>query len=216
MTELITKSFDLELHKFDSDEGLIKAYVTTFGNVDKVGDIIAPDALNKFVKEFNEEERVLAMLWNHKQDDPIGQWTKFEINSRGVKGTGEIFTEVSRGADTRALIRRGVVGSVSIGFVSKTHEQLEDGGRLFKEIELREVSVVLNPANPKAKITSAKNTDGKIDIRKLEEILRDVDLSQRERKAIIAGAVKELSNLRDVVDSRKSLIAGVASLLNKE
>lgn len=214
MNEIVTKSSDipLEFHKFDGDEGKLVAYVTTFNNTDSVGDVIAPGALDKFVKRFNEEEKQLPMLWNHDKNELIGEWTKFEINTRGVKGFGEIFTDVTRGNDVRNLIRRGSVGSVSIGFRSGDYESREEGGRVFKEIELVETSVVLNPANPKAKIVSAKNDDGQIDIRKLEEILRDVDLTQRERKLLLAEGVKGLMSQRDVADSSID-ISKVAQLL---
>ena len=206
--ELITKSSEtpLEIHKFDGDEGKLVAYVTTFNNADVVGDIMAPESLDKFVKEFNETEKQLPMLWQHDKNELIGEWTKFEINSRGVKGYGEIFTDVTRGNDVRNLIKRGAVGSVSVGFRSKNYEQLEGGGRLFKEIDLVETSVVVNPANPKARIVSAKNEDGKIDIKLVENALRDVGLGQKERKMLLAGGVKELMRLRDVADPKMDLV----------
>ena len=205
--ELITKSTDLELQKFDSDLGQLSAYVTTFGNADVVGDIMAPGALDKFVNEFNDSGRKLAMLWNHKADEPIGVWNKFEINSRGVKGFGEIFTDVTRGNDTRNLIKRGVVGSVSVGFVSNKFEQLESGGRLFKEIELREVSVVLSPANPKAKITSAKREDGSVDLKLVAKLLRNAGLSHSEAKSLIAEGQTSLRNVVDEEAKKQEMAA---------
>ena len=74
--ELITKSSDtpLEIQKFDGDEGKIVAYVTTFNNADVVGDIMAPESLDKFVKQFNETEKQLPMLWNHSKNELIGEW----------------------------------------------------------------------------------------------------------------------------------------------
>ena len=197
MSETIIKmTTDLELQKFDGEVGKLTAYVTTFGNTDKVGDIIAPGALDKFLKEFEETKQRLPMLWQHDKNELIGEWTAFEINSRGVKGTGEIFTEVSRGNDVRNLIKRGAVGSVSIGFTSKQAETLENGGRLFKEIRLVETSVVINPANPRAKITSAKNEDGSVNVTNLEKILRDAGLSRKESKTLLSSGG---SDLRDAV-----------------
>lgn len=205
--ELITKSTDLEIHKFDSDAGSLTAYVTTFGNADKVGDVMSPGSLDKFVDDFNDSGRKLAMLWQHKTDEPIGVWNKFEINSRGVKGYGEIFTDVTRGNDTRNLIKRGVVGSVSVGFVSNKFEQLESGGRLFKEIELREVSVVLSPANPKAKIVSAKRDDGSVDIKLVEKLLRDAGLSRSESKSLLHEGIAGLRDAFSVESEKQDLVS---------
>ena len=215
--ELITKSLDtpLEVHKFDGDEGQLTAYVTTFGNTDKEGDIIAPGALDKFIANFkNTPGSTLPMLWQHNQTEVIGEWTDFTINSRGVKGTGEIFTDVTRGNDVRNLIKRGAVGSVSIGFRSKDYEVRNNGeGFLFKEIELIETSVVLNPANPRAKITSAKTEDGQIDLRKLEKALREAGLSRKESMTLIS---KGKEGLREVVDQdqkNKMFINNLSQLL---
>ena len=213
---IIKMSTDLELQKFDSDVGKLSAYVSTFGNADKVGDVMAVGAFDKFLDVFkNTPNATVPMLWQHDKNELIGEWTKFEINSRGIKGYGEIFTDVTRGNDVRNLIKRGAVGSVSIGFISGDYETLEGGGRLFKEVDIKETSVVISPANPKARITSAKTEDGKIDVRKLESILRDVDLSQRERKLLLAEGLKGLMNHRDVVDNQKKLAENVAKLLKK-
>ena len=194
MTDLITKDTSLELTKFDTDEGKIVAYVTTFNNQDKEGDIIAPGALDKWVKEFKQSESRLPMLWQHDKKEVIGQWTDFEINTRGVKGYGEIYTDVTRGNDVRNLIKRGAVGSVSIGFKGRGRE-MEKGGRYFEEVELFETSVVLTPANQRAKIVSVKDDQG-LNPTLLEAALRDVGLSKKESKIIINAAASEL---RDVI-----------------
>ena len=207
--ELITKSSEtpLEIQKFDGDEGRIVAYVTTFNNSDVVGDIMAPGSLDKFVDEFNQTNKQLPMLWQHNNNELIGEWTKFEINSRGVKGYGEIFTDVTRGNDVRNLIKRGAVGSVSVGFRNKNYEQIEGGGRLFKEIELVETSVVVNPANPKARIVSAKNEDGSINIRNLEKALRDAGLSRKESQLVLSGKARELRDALRRESAKNELIA---------
>ena len=182
--DLILKlSTDLDYQRFDAKAGELEAYVTTFKNVDVVGDVIAPGALDKFIKRFTENKQTLPMLWSHKQDEPIGVWTEFKADSRGVIGKGEIFTDVTRGNDVRNLIKRGAVGSVSIGFRAKEYDNIEGGGRLFKEIELFETSVVLTPANPKALITQVKADDGSVNIKLVERLLRDAGLSRSESKS---------------------------------
>ena len=211
--ELITKSSDIpfEIQKFDGDEGKLVAYVTTFNNADSVGDIMAPGSLDKFVKRFNDEEKQLPMLWQHNNNELIGQWTKFEINSRGVKGYGEIFTDVTRGNDVRNLIKRGAVGSVSIGFRSKNYEELENGARLFKEIDLMETSVVINPANSRARIVSAKNEDGTINAKRLDEALRLAGLSRSERRLVLTGKARELQDALRSESVKNELIARLKS-----
>ena len=211
--ELIIKASDgFQVNKFDVQKGELEAVVTSFKNYDVVFDRINPGALDEFLKGFDGG---LQMLYQHDKNEIVGQWNSFEIRGDLVVGKGEIFPEVSRGRDVMALISRGMIGATSIGFRAKEYEQNEKGGLDFAAIDLVEVSIVKTPANPKAQLLSAKDDDGNIDIRKLEEILRDVDLTQRERKLLLAEGVKGLVNQRDVVDSKMTLAANVAKLLNQ-
>lgn len=214
---IIKMSSEFELQKFDGEGGKIEAYVSTFGNADKVGDIMDTGAFDDFVKQFDEDDKQLPMLFQHSQLNVVGAWTKFVVDDKGLKGYGTIFTETSGGADALSLIKRGLIDSTSIGFRSDKFENLDDGGRLFKRVYLVETSLVLTPANPKAKITSVKEEDGRINVRKLEGILRDVDLTQKERKLLLAGGVAELMKQRDVLDeeaTKQTFIERVKNLLD--
>ncbi len=190
--ENINKNFDLEL--INQKDGEVKAYLTTFENLDKVNDVIKTGALDKYVERFNNGETdVLRMLWMHDRSVIIGKWVKLEIDDHGVIGTGIIFEEVTQGKDVKALLKRGVLNSVSIGFRSTKWEDNELGGKDFYEIELSETSIVDVPANPLADIISVKAEDGQVNVRTLEKALRDVGLSRKEAKLVSSIANKELN-----------------------
>lgn len=212
--DIIIKQYDgFMLDKFDVKEGRLEAVVTSFNNFDVVNDRIYPGALDEFMKQFNEK---LPMLYQHDKQEIIGEWVSLEVRGDLVIGKGEIYSKVSRGADSMELISRGMIGSTSIGFVGKRYEENEKGGIDFKEIELREISLVRTPANPKANILSAKNDDGSIDIRKVEAALRDVGLSQKERKLLLAGGAVELMKQRDVLDidhQKRDMVSKISTLL---
>ena len=193
----------LHMKQFDVEVGEIKAYVTTFGNEDLVGDVIGTKALDGFVERFNKQDRgSLPMLWEHNRQDIIGEWTEFAIDEKGVIGTGQLYKGVSKADDVRVYLEKGAVGSVSIGFTSRDYDVLEEtGGRKFNEIELFETSIVISPANPQAQIVSAKTDEGEIDIRQLEKALRDAGLSRNEAKAFIAAGK---DTLREVVEEEKA------------
>lgn len=200
----INKSItDLEI----SQDGEIKAYLTTFENADVVNDVIKVGALDKYIDAFNKGTAgVLRMLFQHERSEIIGQWDKLEIDSKGVLGTGTIFEEVSRGKDVKSLLKRGVLNSVSIGFRASKYEDNDIGGRDFYEIELIETSVVDTPANPEAVIVSVKSEDGSVNVRMLEKVLRDAGLSIKESKTIVSVAKKELKNVRDEHTLETSLV----------
>jgi hypothetical protein len=212
--EMIVKSVDspLLIKKFDIEAGEIKAYVTTFGNADLVGDVMDKGAADNFVKQFNDQENAsIPMLWEHKRDEIIGSWTKFEVDEKGVIGTGELYKGVSKAEDVKVYLEKGAVGSVSIGFKSSDYEDIKTGGRLFKEIELFETSIVIQPANPQAQIVSAKNEDGQVDLRNLEKALRDAGLSRKEAMTFISAGK---STLRDVVEEELKNEDVMAQLIN--
>ena len=218
MTEEIkvTKYSTIDLIKQDGESevvgNLITAYVTTYGNEDVVKDVVEKGAADKFVANFDGS---LPMLLNHDVSQIIGVWTKFESDDYGLKGYGEL-NETTLGKDVQMLIKDGMLADVSIGFRAIDYELKDNGGRLFKEIDLFETSVVLFPANRRANITSVKDEDGRIDIRKLESILRDVKLTQKERKLLLAGGVKELMKQRDVLSvehSKQSIVTNLIGVL---
>jgi HK97 family phage prohead protease len=183
----------LRVKAFDIKEGIIKAYVTTWGNEDLVGDIIAEGAADKFIEGFNKKGDPLKMLFEHAYDKIIGQWNEFEADAKGLLATGELYKGVSKADDVKIYLEKGAIGAVSIGFMSKAYTEIEEtGGRLFEEIDIFETSIVISPANPQAQIVSAKNDEGQIDIRELEKILRDVGFSNNLAKRFISAGKQAL------------------------
>ena len=193
-SKIYTKASDgFQLNKFDVKEGIVEAVVTSFKNYDKVNDVIEPKALDTFLKQFNGG---LQMLFQHDKNEIIGQWDELKVKGDLVIGKGQIYPEVTKGADAMALISRGMIGATSIGFKATDYDANDEGGINFKEIELVEISLVKSPANPKATFINAKNEDGTLNIKELETALRDAGLSRKEAKTLISGGVSEL---RDAV-----------------
>ena len=145
----MTHTLDISsnIKQLEDNANSLEAYVTTYNNEDLVGDIIVPGALDKFISEFKGK---LPMLLNHNNASlPIGEWSSFVSDTYGVKGYGELYTETQLGKDTHTIIKKGLYDSVSIGFRASDFEMRDEGGIIFKEIGLTEVSIVHYPANPK-------------------------------------------------------------------
>lgn len=209
MDEVFTKSYDLEVA--ESTDGEIVAYLTTFNNPDSVGDIIAPGALDEFVKSFDPDVTKLPMLYEHDTKSVIGEWKTLEIDEVGVKGTGILYTETTLGKDVQALLKRNAVASVSIGFKSNSFDRLSNGGKLFKTIELFETSVVLNPSNKNAKVLYVKSEDGMIETKALKSVLKDAGLTRNEIEALFHSGWKGLKNLRANETGTEELVAVLKS-----
>ncbi|MBQ2262728.1 MAG: HK97 family phage prohead protease [Loktanella sp.] len=207
MSNLIIKEFDLKAA--ESADGEVVAYLTTFKNVDQVGDIIETGALDEFVNSFDPDSAKLPMLFNHDTSSIVGEWKTLEIDDHGVKGTGILYTETTLGKDIQALLRRKAVAAVSIGFRSNDYEILPKGGRKFHQLELVETSIVLNPANKSAVVISVKSDDGFIETKALKSVLKQAGLTRNEIEALFQHGWKGLKNLRDEQAGTEELVAAL-------
>ena len=65
---------------------------------------------------------------------------------------------VARARTVLGMIKSGLVSGLSIGFKTKASTQ-QGRNRVISALDLYEISVVRNPAHPRARITSAKTYD---------------------------------------------------------
>lgn len=137
------------------DEGWsFTAYASTFGNQDHGGDIIQKGAFKATLANKNRDR---PLLWQHIQSEPIGKEVTLREDTKGLLGTWQII-DTQRGSDAYKLLKSGVIRSMSIGYIPKTFEFTEGGdGRLIKEIDLLENSVVSVPMNDQARVQSVKS-----------------------------------------------------------
>lgn len=178
--------FSLTEAKDGDGVGTIMGYASTFGNTDRVGDVV-----NKGAFKGSKAANVM-MFWNHNSSDVIGGWTKIEEDDKGLYVEGELNLDVTRGREAYALLKRGHLKSMSIGYRIPPNGAKYDpsGIRQLVKVDLIEVSLVAVPANPKAMITRTK---GVPDVRELEHWLSaEAGLSRAEAKRLISGGYTAL------------------------
>lgn len=167
--------------------GRIAGYASTFGNLDRVGDVVVAGAFKKSIEEFQADSRPVRMLYQHDNCDLIGGFIPHTMreDSNGLFVEGDINLAVQKGAEAYALAKQGVLTDMSIGYSVEDFE-LKDGVRYLTEIRLWEISLVTEPANPKAKITAVKTVDELRGVLKkksdLEKVLRDAGFSRSSAK----------------------------------
>jgi hypothetical protein len=177
-----------------------EGYGAYFNNTDAYGDVIAPGAFKRTLREARKSGQWPAMLLQHGNwlggDDnmPVGVWTGMEEDEKGLRVEGEL-ADTQRGKDAYTLLKmkpRPAITGLSIGFIAKKftlRTKPDDPRRTLEDIELMEVSLVTFPANPKARVTGVKA----LDARGLEEALRsELKLSQRDAVSAIALMKKHL------------------------
>jgi HK97 family phage prohead protease len=135
------------------DAGSFSGIASTYGNLDLQDDVVDQGAFTKSLFEKNGE---FPLLWQHDQTNPIGL-VKARDSIRGLEVTGELALETAKGAEAYALLKRGIVKGLSIGYdlIKKAYR---NGARHLQEIRLHEIYLVTIGANPLAQVATVKST----------------------------------------------------------
>lgn len=111
----------------------IAGYASVFGRPDKGGDVVVKGA-------FAGAAAPLPLLWQHKQDEPIGFVEGLAEDERGLRITARIVAG-GRGGEAAALVKAGAIDGLSLGYRVKAASPTRIGRRL-ERLELVEVSLV--------------------------------------------------------------------------
>ena len=175
------------LVKAVSDDGVIEGYGSVFGVRDTCSDIVASGAFNESLAAHKAAGTMPAMLWQHRQDEPIGVWKSMDEDDKGLAVRGQLAMETVRGREAHALLKMGALNGLSIGFYSKEWQyDRETDTRTLTKVDLWETSLVTFPANQAARVTSIKSIEALESIRDVESLLRERGFSKSEAVALLA------------------------------
>lgn len=134
----------------------------TWDGPDFHGDKIEPGAFARTIEHWMSAKKKLRLLDQHAEDSVLrvlGHATTLEEKQKGLYSEFEV-VESSTGDELLARVRSGLIDSLSIGYQAKgtrkpsAIERKSGIRRILTEVALREISVVLHPANPHALITA--------------------------------------------------------------
>ncbi len=192
-----TKSFNLEI-KGVTDEGVVSSYLSTFGNEDKGGDVVVKGA---FAESLVEDNGVVVCLWQHDYREPIGLLSCAE-NDHGLLVEAKLDLNVQRGKECLSLIKKGIIKSMSMGYITRKKEE-KDGKRYLLNVKLMEGSFVTFPMNEGAAILGAK-CEETVKVAPMEVIVNlkvtmdplnikfDEDFFKASAKSLIESAIQEV------------------------
>ena len=148
-----------------SPDGTFTGLGAVYNNVDLGGDLILPGA---FTKTIAEKGGQVPLLMGHDSKSPIGL-ARLTDSAQGLQVQGELVLEADGSRSAYALLKKGVIKGLSIGY--DTVKSTMDGGiRKLSELKLWEISLTPFPMNPEAMITSVKGED---QIRQFRQLLAD-------------------------------------------
>ena len=192
--------------KSESEEtGRITGYASVFGVKDSYDEIVEAGAFDGIINDIkNAVASMPLMLGNHEHYSgcPIGIWDSLEVDSKGLKISGIINTEIQLGKEIYSSLKFAKDNNssssmgLSIGYYPDWDKYVVDKeyiGHIFSVKKLPEVSIVNFPANTQAVVTDIKR-DCLIEeikklsnIRELERFLRDSgNFSKKEAETLIS------------------------------
>ncbi len=153
------KSFELNnmehklVKKDDGDYVLFSGYLSTFGNIDHVGDVVVKGAFEESL-----EKRKPKLLWHHDFMNPIGVFEKIEEDEKGLYVEGKMPLSDSIVRDKiYPQMKIGSINTLSIGYgIDEARYDFDADIRYLTKIDLWEGSLVTFPANEEA-IVSLKS-----------------------------------------------------------
>jgi HK97 family phage prohead protease len=151
----------ISIKAFDDDTREFTGIATT-PTPDRVGDIVEPLGAKYSLP--------IPMLWQHKQDKPIGEITQARASKNGIEIKGRVFkatqsrTLIDRLDEAWESMKLGLVKGLSIGFSPIEQEAIKGDsfGLRFTKWDWHELSAVTIPANTEASIQSIKSIDREI------------------------------------------------------
>lgn len=213
----------------DADEaqgsGTIEAQFTTWGareGADGRKFNYKAEPFMEWAKAMEASGKPLPMYFQHNDESmPVGEWTSFEFDDKGMSGSGRLFTNTNAGRDLYTIMKESpnMVGGVSVGAYADEYQMVDAEGNPFADGSptdegyfqitkggLREVSIVMQPNNLEAnirKLESCLTADGAVEPRNLERALRDAGVSKQ-------NAAVAVSVFKDVLESRRDAGESIA------
>lgn len=205
------------LTKQVTETGEFEGYASTYGNIDKGGDIAKAGCFDESLRK--RPANKVKMLWQHNTDRPIGVWSQFSSDSKGLYARGKLLLNTQGGKEAYEFLTAGAVDGLSIGYRTQDYEyDTESGVRTIIKAELMEVSVVTFPMNEEATVSAVKAAANIKTVRQFEAFLRDEGgFSNAEAKRIASSGFKSLdprdedSALAGLLETLKGVRLGFSS-----
>ena len=198
----------------EEEKGVFTGYGSIFGNKDLGNDIVVEGAFAKSIGK--KGAKAVKLLYQHRQDEPIGVFDEIIEDRRGLKVKGRLAMGTQRGREVYELMKMGALDGLSIGYrVDPKGVDYDEKGkrRYLKSVDLMEISAVTFPMNPRARVQAVKGADRTV--REWEELLRDAgSLSRNEAKAAASAVAKALEQRDAVKEETPEVLEALSRFTN--
>ena len=160
------------------EQRIIEGYAST-KDIDRVKDVILPEAFRKTVREYLAGTH--SLLFNHNPNQVVGKVVGAKIDDIGLFVRAQVGKGYGMADDVWGMIRDDALKAFSIGYIPLKIEEDEKDPLInyIKELDLVEISLTPVPANKRALFQLA---NGKaIEIKMMEDDLTmDMDVQEKQ------------------------------------
>lgn len=155
MTEPDIRRRTIELRADDTEEGIVRGYVTTFDDPYDIGWGGVREVIQR--STFNLD-RAIPLFYEHDWSaGPIGVSRSLRADAKGVLAEFELFLDEPRARNIHRAMKAKALREFSIGFLaSKIERSMDEKLETITEGELLEVSSVVKGANPNTETVSVR------------------------------------------------------------
>jgi HK97 family phage prohead protease len=180
-----------------AEDGTFEGYGSVFGVVDSYQEVVSPGAFAESLAELAAKARKIPILWQHRNDQPIGVYLDVHEDDTGLFVKGQLLIgDVAQATEAHALIKAGAVTGLSIGYwVRESSFDEKTGIRTLTKLDLVEVSLVTMPANDDARVEAVKFklAHGELpNIREFEKLLREAGFSKSQATIVASRGLTHL------------------------
>jgi HK97 family phage prohead protease len=192
-TTLSRAQFDVKATKGRTVVGLASTW-----DLDNSGDVVQPGAYSRWLEEWKASGKPISLLDNHRYESTesaLGVMTGAEETTKGLRAEFQI-VDGPRGDHLLNQIKIRAINSFSIGYQTRAYRPPTEGEaklgvrRVLEDIDLREVSAVLFPANENAMIEGIKAGDLE-PLRTALAELKDQPIELRKLNTYIGNLLKK-------------------------
>lgn len=195
MNERFYAPLDLKFSSGQNEIGRFSGYGSVASVIDSGGDMILPGAFKASLDRMKSEGRMPSMYAQHgpalgADPRPIGVWTSVVEDEKGLYLEGKLIgLETETGKYNYALMKEGAMTGLSIGYRAKKVDYGKKPGepkRTIKEADLFEVSVVDQPMNTYARVSSLKSIEDLFSLSEAEDYLKSLGMSGTQAVAFLS------------------------------
>lgn len=187
--------------RLTTENNTIKGYLSVWGVRDSYGTIMLKGCCTKSINERgpkSSSKSKIAFLWQHRMDEPLGQFTTLIEDSYGLYFESEC-DDVPTAQRALTQIKSGTLNQFSIGFLylwDKTDYDEKLDAVVLHEIDLYEGSIVTIGSNAETYV-----------VRSAEQYIEMIDSYQQDIEVFIRTIPRRQQlELRELLNRHESLL----------